>query len=324
MKHLSLISALLLSACTHYNSSDTSVDEAAPVTVTRLDVAIGDTISPEDYRALRPGLEAWRFINMASSVSSIAFDDSVMGGMAASEAYRVFEPDVRRIIGDNLDEVEKQLGVVRQRMPEFNYSVYAVVSPFGKSVMTVDSVILIALNHYLGEDYQGYEGFPEAVRRLKTPGRIVYDVTEAVINARCPYAYAEDVNRYAVSRIAYDGALALAVEELVAGADDASVMGWREEDLRKAQKELAVYWNDLLRRDLLYSSDPLDAARMLDATGNSMSVISDCPPRIGRWIGMGIGRAWLDSHPGATVSDLLKPSYYLNPSIMQDSGYRAN
>ncbi len=40
----------------------------------------------------------------------------------------------------------------------------------------VDTVVIVALNHYLGSDYEGYASFPDHLRRLKSAERLPLDV----------------------------------------------------------------------------------------------------------------------------------------------------
>lgn len=313
-----LLCLSLLAGCT---TAPQRID-STPLPIIRLDRAIADpaSITAQQYDSLRPGLEAWRFLNSLSSQNFYPDEDSVLSMFAASRAYQVFAPDVERLFNSD-STVALQLGYVRDHIPGFNYSVYGIISPFSTGVVTVDTVMLIGLNHYLGSDYEGYKGFPQAIRSLKQPERIAYDVAEAALAAQYPYDHAADTEGWLLSRMAYDGALALALLEAVPGADDATVNGWSADQLALADSRFAEYWHTLLGRDMLYSTDPLDVSRMLDPSVTTSVIHPEAPGRLGRYIGMRIGRAWLREHPDSLATALLRPSYYLSPTLLSDASF---
>ena len=57
-----------------------------------------------------------------------------------------------------------------------------------QSIIFVDSVMLIALNHYLGAEYEGYSHFPLYSRLVKEPAIMPFDISEALIATAYPFA----------------------------------------------------------------------------------------------------------------------------------------
>ena len=58
--------------------------------------------------------------------------------------------------------------------------IYGYVTPYMQSIVLVDSVMFVGLNHYLGENYPGYEGFEHYKRKLKQPNRIAIDALSLI------------------------------------------------------------------------------------------------------------------------------------------------
>lgn len=300
-----MTTAAMLCGCGHTQETPAgTAPEQSPVV--RIDTLIGKPLKPEVYDSIRPGLEAWRSLNRLSSDLNIAADDSLMYGFAASRPYAVFMPDVLA-----QDTAFDGLTVPALRGAK---AVYGIISPFRQPVVTVDSVVLVALNHYLGAGYPGYEGLPETLRRFKTPERIPFDVTEAAIAASI--SAAPGTSDKLLAQMVYEGALALVVQERT-GADETSVMGWTDEEYTQAGELLSDVWRDLVNRDLLFANDRQVTARLMDPRNTPEGY----PPRLGRWIGMQICRAWLDKHPGSAPDDILDQAVYLSPTLLPDAGF---
>ncbi|MDE5656643.1 MAG: hypothetical protein K2I19_06190, partial [Muribaculaceae bacterium] len=117
--------------------------------------------------------------------------DSVMLMVSRSKPIEVFTPDVQRVY-PSLDSLEMHLGYIcgaaATRGLSLNIDRYAaVVWGRPQSVVFVDSTMLIALNHYLGADYEGYAGMPAFRVGCKTPQNLPYDMAESLVANAYPF-----------------------------------------------------------------------------------------------------------------------------------------
>lgn len=88
-------------------------------------------------------------------------------------------------------ELERGLGKMSarfgERLPEVKLpQIYSVVSPFNQSVFTVDTLMFLGLNHYLGAGFEPYAHFPDFIARRKVKERILPDVAEALVRRDYP------------------------------------------------------------------------------------------------------------------------------------------
>lgn len=266
--------ALLLSAC--------AGDASRPVG--RLDLAVADPSTPLDAD-FGEAFADWQQI--------IGFSGS-RADYAALPAVRAFEPLVRDGL-TSLDSVERVLGTALADFPDAR--LYAVISPFNQTVVThPDGRVFIALNHYLGSDSEAYEGFPDYMRRLKTPARLPVDVVEAVVAASVDVRPAPDAPL--VSRLLYRGAiLDAASRALGPGTSDAVLLGMTPDELEWCRANEARIWQTLIERKLLYSADPAETERLMRPAPRASLINPDAPGATALYIALQLARSYRDANP---------------------------
>jgi len=253
--------------------------------------------------------------------------DSLLRAYSLSPAVRVFTPDVDMVFSDT-DTLERQLAAVESGfescMPDVvRHNYCAIVSPYNQSIyLYEDSIVMIALNHYLGADYAGYDGrFHEYEKVLKEPRRIPYDVAEAIVSVSYPFDSRGTVPTV-VSRMLYEGALVEAVMRVVSGAAEADALGITHEQYDWLLANEASLWRELVGRRLLYSTSGADARKLLSPAPSTSVIGPQTPGRAGRFFGHRIVRSYLAQHPDVSPVDLLSPDFYLDDRALSQSGYR--
>ena len=293
-----------------------SSDDDAVVMV-RLDLAADSLVRGEDAELARSGA-----FGMWMSMTGDTLSSSPTA-FASTRRIAAFLPDVKAAFPPPCDSVASALGRVfaatgRQR------SVYAVVSPFRQSVVLAgDTAVFIALNHYLGSGHPAYSGFPAYQRRQKTPSRIPLDVAEAVLAASYPYVppKADVGGATALSRMLYEGALIELVMRAT-GVSEQEALGWTPDELRWAAANERRVWDEMLRRRLLFSTDPAVGTRLLDPAPSVPLVNASSPGRIGRFMGRRIVDSWLRATGSAPSADrLLSPEFYNSRQTLGEAGY---
>ncbi|MCM1519144.1 MAG: hypothetical protein NC117_10940 [Pseudoflavonifractor sp.] len=250
--------------------------------------------------------------------------DRFLDSLSRSSSTRMFMPDVMRRL-PSLDSLETVIGGLRERvskkLPAVRFpDIYSVVSPYNQSVINVDSTMLIALNHYLGADYEGYLYFEPYQRITKTPAHLPYDIAESLIAASYPDK-AEDGRESVLGRMLYDGAVINAVMETVPDASLSEALGYSETQLDWARDNEAKAWNQLVTRQLLYSTDPLMVERMVKPSPATTLIHPDSPGRLGRYIGYRIIRSWLDNGSDRSAGQLLTDGIKNPQSILLEAKY---
>ncbi len=249
--------------------------------------------------------------------------DTALEAWSKSAAVRIFTPAVDSIFPD-LSQLEVSLGTILYNaeangldFPTRKYA--AVVWGSRKSMAFVDSVMLIALNHYLGTDYPGYRSWPEYQRYAKTPENLPYDLAEALTAVAYPYVPGKDPT--ALSRMLYEGALMHAKIKLVPQATLAGAMGYTAQQMDWFHANMRSVWNRLVENKLLYTSSAETIDRLIGPAPSTTPIGQEVPGRAGRYIGYRIICAYLEQNSKITLAELLSPDFYNNPSILIESAY---
>lgn len=309
------VAALTLSCARDSSGNRQAVagaEDCRPAIVVRLDLAADSLAAGGDpYLARTHAFSQW----MEMSGVSEGYDPVEF---ASSRRISAFLPDVAKRF-PSADSIADPLGRVLSAL-SVRRTVYTIVSPFLQSVvLSGDTAVYVALNHYLGAGHAAYEGFPDYLRRLKTPGRMPLDVAEALLASMNPFAAAEPST--VLSRMLYDGALLEMVME-ASGVDECEALGWTRQQMQWAEANEGRVWDELLRRKLLFSTDPVVADRLLAPAPSTSLINPDSPGRLGRFIGHRIVRSWLRANGGDAVgARLLDPSFYAAPETLARASY---
>lgn len=306
------------------DSVDNAVDTARRTAVERFDrfmrdYPVADSVACDSLMAVYQPAVGFMMRLTGSSDA-----DSMMAQLAGSQVVAVFQPDVESRMGD-LTDLEVSLGNLEyafsKNLPSLRFPkrVFGIVTPYDQSLMIADTVMFIGLNHYLGADYEGYGGFDDYRRRMKTRSRLPYDVAEALVCTTFPF---DDGNRPTVaSRMLYEGAVVKAVLDAVAGAAPADALGYTPQQYEWAESHEAELWHDLVGREMVYSIDPTVAERLVAPAPYTSVFSPESPGRIGRYIGLKLVESYLEKHPGVSVGDILSKRIYAGEGAVVDTGY---
>lgn len=314
---LTLLFVAIFSGCTD--------SETPSVAIRRLDLAAAEyrSATPEQQDSMISSFKP--MLDVLSAIYGNKEDHEVFSMYADSKAVSTFAPDIAERMPD-LSSTEAALGKlkanIRQQLPgvRFPSEIYGYITPYNQSIIIADSIAAIGLNHYLGEDYAGYRGyFDNYSLKLKTQQRIPLDIATALISTAYPFD--SSAGTTALSRMLYDGAL---IEALLRTVPDASlqyILGYNDNEIKWAIDNEAKAWNKLAADNLIYSIDPLIAAK-LTASSPSTSLLSpDAPGRMGSFIGYNIVKRYIDNHSDITLGQLLSPDFYSSTKGLIQSGY---
>lgn len=326
MKALSSILILCAIVPSLYSckSRDTQ-SEASPAPFVRLDKIVAEF----------PSMPQQRQIAVVDSFA-IPFNDYIYmmgastGNIPASidslsntAAFAMFEPEVEKVFSSTAN-LEKALGVLdrnmRQQLPSLpSYSYYGIVSPYRQQVIMVDSVVFVALNHYLGNNHEAYSNMPEYMRATKNASYIPLDIAEAIVSVEFPYQPAD--NATAIQYMIYEGTLLKAVSDLTGETDIAKLLGWTSAQLSDVQAKEGEIWRKMASDNIIYTTDMPLAQRLCAPSPTGQPVSADLPGRLGRYIGYRIVESRLAANPDTPVAQLLSPGFYNDPSTLINSGY---
>lgn len=166
---------------------------------------------------------------------------------------------------------------------------------YNHRVILADTLLLIGLDNYLGEDHRFYAGIDRYIARNLDKKFLVSDVASAFANrlVRTP------TDRGFLGRMIYHGKLLYLKDLWMPLAQDAEKIYYTEEELDWAKSNEEQIWRYFIENELLYSTDQGLGPRFLDPAPFSkfrLELDSESPGRIGRYIGWRIVRTFMDNN----------------------------
>lgn len=320
-KTIFIVSALLAAATMSCDKSGYTPQPVAPLYIAAGHYdELGQAAIDSSLVAYAP---EWRAF--FSIVDSGVSDTVALASWSKSVPVRIFSPATdsvypdTRVLEDALGAILYNAGRQGLELPQRRYA--AVVWGRMQSMVFVDSVMLIALNHYLGEDYQGYHNrhFPAYLHIEKTPANLPYDLVEALVATQYPYQGGDGAT--ALSRMLYEGALIEAKMRLVPDATLAGALGYNQGQLDWLEANSGQVWNLLVQKKLLYDTSAEVASRLVDRGVGTTILAPYVPARAGRFVGYSIITSYLEQNTAATLAQLLSPAFYKDQGILIESAY---
>lgn len=318
---ISAVVAALLGSC----SGEENEVAVGPTPIARFDLEIEQYIvldSAERVEFLKR--ESRRLGAFAVAVGLDTVSNTSVSLMSTWPATTEFAPGVNKIYTD-LKAEEAALGRIRAVAKDNGIALPAndfVAVTWGKpqSIGFVDSVMMIALNHYLGPLNEVYNGWPEYMRRLKSRDMIPVDMAEALVATARPFDSTGDET--VAKRLIYEGVLAVAKERMVPGASLSAVLGIASERIDDVIKNEAFMWKQLTTGNRLYSADAAIMDDLFRLQAVTASISPDAPGRAVRYVGYRIVKNYLMVRPGTTLNQLLSPEFYNDPvGVLRVAGY---
>ena len=170
-------------------------------------------------------------------------------------------------------------------------------------VIVTDSIALIALDNYLGENHKFYVdgGIPNYLAKNFKEEQIVVDVADGFGEK-----YVEQTNRKTLlDEMIYFGKLLYFKDVMIPFKTDAEKIGYSEEEIKWAQANESAIWSYFIEEELLYSSDNKLPVRFITKAPFSKfyrEFDNESPGQLGQYIGWQIVRAYANT----TGEDVMK------------------
>lgn len=209
---------------------------------------------------------------------------------------------------------------IQQYFPDFEPPhVKFVYSAFGKDMYLTDSVLVIGLDYYLGDEATYRPNIYDYLLNRMKPEYIVPQVVQYVSLAYNPSSALGDTM---LDEMIYHGKALAFTQAILPCMADSIIIGYNQQDFANASVSEAVIWSHFLENELVYEENPNLITKYVDERPNVPEIDPRCPGRIGRYIGWQMVKNYLKNEESdlkelMNVSDsqhLLRRSKY-NPRL---------
>lgn len=214
----------------------------------------------------------------------------------------------------DLDSEENQLSEAFSR---YHYyfseekipTVYTFISDLHheNSVIVNDSIVVIALDVYLGEDYIKYRslGLPYYRIRCMTPDNLTINVMKAMYVNNIAPRYKQ---KTLLERMIAGGKLLYYLDAVLPDVPDSLKICYTSQQMNWIEENKANVWAFLVENKLFYTADYKIQTKLIEDGPFTSGFSNNSPSRMGIWLGWQIVRSYMDKHPKISLHELIRNS----------------
>lgn len=231
-----------------------------------------------------------------------------------------------REVFPNLDELQKSLSsefsYIKYYFPHYRLpQVYSYVSDlyFEQPVMKKDSVLVIALDDYLGENYLPYKqlNIPLYHRRLMKPGYIPVDVAK--------YFYMHDFRHPVQPQTLLDnmiqaGKMLYFLDAVLPNTPDTLKIGYTQDQWQWMEQHKKDVWSVMVNDHMLFSGNYMVIKKMMQPGPFTDGFPRTAPSSMGAWFGWQMVRKYMQRHPKTNLQELF--GMHDSQQLLHESGYK--
>lgn len=201
----------------------------------------------------------------------------------------------------NLNPIKDELSSLFQHMKYYDrgFKIPSVITlingvDYRSKVAVTDSVVLIALDNYLGPDHEFYQNISKFISNNMSSEQIVPDITEFYSKK---YLF-QDQRKTFIDEMVYWGKILYFKDVMIPFKSDAEKIGYSEDQLLWAQENEAYIWSYFIEKELLYSTDSKLPSRFINPSPFSkfyLELDNESPGRIGAYMGWQIVKSYAEN-----------------------------
>lgn len=184
-------------------------------------------------------------------------------------------------------------------------------------VILADSLLLVGIDNYLGQDHKFYSGFQNYIAADLDKAYLVSDVASEFSASVLP----SQKGRTFLDHLVYYGKELYIKDKIMPFETEEQRIAYSPEELEWAKANEEQIWRYFIERNLLYSTDKKLQARFLDPAPFSkfqLELDSESPGSIGQYMGWQMMRAFMENNEVTLTQMLNIPA----EEILEKSNYK--
>ena len=175
---------------------------------------------------------------------------------------------------------------------------------YRNKIIVTDTIVLISLDTYLGNDHLFYDGIQKYLVQNFTKDQIVVDLADAYAKRK---VFQSD-NKTLLDEMIYNGKLLYFKDKVTPFKTDAQKIGYTQKQFDWALANESYIWRYFIERELLFSTDSKLPGRFINPAPFSKfyleEIDNESPGKIGQYIGWQIVRAYMENN-NVSLNELL-------------------
>ncbi len=190
---------------------------------------------------------------------------------------------------------------------------------YRNKIILSDSLLIISLDNYLGNDHPFYKGIPTYVSQNMKDSQLISDVASVYANKWV----SKPQQRSFLSQIIYYGKVLYLKDLWMPNDDDSIKIGYTKDELIWMDENETEVWRNFVENEYLYSTNPKLSSRFINPAPFSkfyLEIDNDSPGMVGRYIGWQIVRSYMENNN----SNIQKLFILSAEEIFNKSRYKPN
>lgn len=289
---LIILFGILLSSCNNKSNVEKEIHKIPMnVAIIRFDKEFA-AATPKDLPKLKSDFPAFFPKQYNDSIWVEKLTDSLQNQLEV-EVLKTFPKDEVLV-----EELKALFQHIKYYFPKFETPVVVTTTSdvdYRNKVILTDSLLVIALDTYLGSDHRFYEGIDRYITKEMKPTQIGPDVSEAYARH-----FIKPPNKPSfLGQIIYYGKELYLKDLWLPNISDFEKIGYTEEEYMWAEENEEYMWRFFIEKELLYSTDPKLGARFISPAPFSkfyLEIDNESPGMLGRYLGWKIVRAYMEKN----------------------------
>jgi len=300
-KFIGLFIAILVISCSPKSELEAEIAKVAvDVQIERFDKQFANA-QPTELPKLKKHYPYLFPAQFSDSVWVERMNDSLHQVMAEEidQKFENFEQDTLAI--------HKLFQHVKYYFPEFNIPKIVTVNSdvdYKNRIIYADTLMLVGLDNYLGEDHEFYKGIQTYIRSNFDKQRVVVDMNKAIARSTVKTAPSRDF----LSKIIYYGKLYFLMSVWMPETAESELIGYQEDQWQWSLGNEQYIWRYFIESELLFSTDTKLDDRFINPAPFSkfyLELDNESPGRLGQFIGWRIVDAYMKNNE-VSLHELLK------------------
>ncbi len=199
--------------------------------------------------------------------------------------------------------------------------VYTYVSgmQYENPIWIQDSILIIALDVYLGPDFEPYSGLglPRYKISCMRPENLAVDVAKQYYNQ---YLTQKTPQKTLLDRMLASGKLMYFLDMVLPETPDSIKSCFTADQLKWTEENEKNIWAFLIENDLLFSNDYRSQQKWMMDGPFTTGFSKRSPARLGVWVGRQIIGDFMDNNPEISINELIK--FKDSQKLLRDSRYK--
>jgi hypothetical protein len=210
---------------------------------------------------------------------------------------------------------KEQLPAITEAFKHYKYyfpnnyipEIYTYFSSFGYSVVTIDSIIGLGIDKYLGKKYNDLyskAGWSDYQKRRMIKEMIPVDLMESV--AKADYPYPEEGTDNLLSHMIYEGKVQYYLNCMLPETPDTLKWKYTGKQWDWANQYEKKVWNYIAEHQLLYTNDKIEIGKMTGEGPYTTVFRESSAPRAAVFIGYKIVLNYMNNNPKVSLKQLME------------------